>query len=247
MPATALPSDPPPEPLDWRPPPPLRQRIGRAASVPAAAAAVVFVAIVLVSIATVWLRPHAIGADDGRGSESTLLSEQPGSASGAAADDAPAEAAAEPLQAGSVFVHVVGEVHEPGVYELEAGSRVSAALDAAGGSTEAAVLSGINLARVLADGEQIVVPDAEGAAAAAMAAAPAAPGAGSGSSPGSPVNLNTADAAALETLPRVGPALAARIIDWRNVNGRFASVEQLLDVSGIGQKTFEQLRELVTV
>ncbi len=245
MPATALPSDPPPEPLDWRPPPTLRQRLRRAAGVPAAAAAVVFVAIVLVSIATVWLRPHAIGADDGRGSESALLSEQPGSASGAAADDAPAPDAAEPLQSGSVFVHVVGEVHEPGVYELEAGSRVSAALDAAGGSTETAVLSGINLARVLADGEQIVVPDTEGAAAAA--ATPAAPGAGSGSSSGSPVNLNTADAAALETLPRVGPALAARIIDWRSVNGRFASVEQLLDVSGIGQKTFEQLRELVTV
>ena len=245
MPATALPSDPPPEPLEWRPPPTLRQRLRRAAGVPAAAAAVVFVAIVLVSVATVWLWPHAIAADEGRGSESALFSEQPGAASGAASNGAPAEAAAEPLQAGSVFVHVVGEVREPGVYELEAGSRVSAALDAAGGSTEAAVLSGINLARVLADGEQIVVPDAESAA--ATTTTPAAPGAGSGSSPGSPVNLNTADAAALETLPRVGPALAARIIDWRNVNGRFASVEQLLDVSGIGQKTFEQLRELVTV
>lgn len=245
MPATALPSDPPPEPLEWRPPPTLRQRLRRAAGVPAAAAAVVFVAIVLVSVATVWLRPHAIAADEGRGSESALFSEQPGATSGAASDGAPAEAAAAPLQAGSVFVHVVGEVREPGVYELEAGSRVSAALDAAGGSTEAAVLSGINLARVLADGEQIVVPDAESAAAAATTSA--APGAGSGSSPGSPVNLNTADAAALETLPRVGPALAARIIDWRSVNGRFASVEQLLDVSGIGQKTFEQLRELVTV
>ena len=245
MPATALPSDPPPEPLEWRPPPTLRQRLRRAAGVPAAAAAVVFVAIVLVSVTTVWLRPHAIAADEGRGSESALFSEQPGATSGAASDGAPAEAAAAPLQAGSVFVHVVGEVREPGVYELEAGSRVSAALDAAGGSTEAAVLSGINLARVLADGEQIVVPDAESAAAAATTSA--APGAGSGSSPGSPVNLNTADAAALETLPRVGPALAARIIDWRSVNGRFASVEQLLDVSGIGQKTFEQLRELVTV
>ena len=245
MPATALPSDPPPEPLEWRPPPTLRQRLRRAAGVPAAAAAVVFVAIVLVSVATVWLRPHAIAADEGRGSESALFSEQLGAASGAASDGAPAEAAAGALQAGSVFVHVVGEVREPGVYELEAGSRVSAALDAAGGSTEAAVLSGINLARVLADGEQIVVPDAESAAAATTT--PAAPGAGSGSSPGLPVNLNTADAAALETLPRVGPALAARIIDWRSVNGRFASVEQLLDVSGIGQKTFEQLRELVTV
>lgn len=242
MPASPLLSAPPPEPLDWRSPT-LRQRLRRAAGVPAAAAAVLFVAIVLAAITTVWLRPHAIESEEGQDSEPALLSEQSDLASGTASDNPPSAGAAELLQAGSIFVHVVGEVHEPGVYELEAGSRMSAAIDAAGGSTEAAVLSGINLARLLADGEQIVVPDAERAA----AATPSMPGANPGLPRASPVNLNTADAVELERLPRVGPALAARIIDWRSVNGRFASVEQLLNVSGIGQKTFEQLRELVTV
>ena len=61
------------------------------------------------------------------------------------------------------------------------------------------------------------------------------------------VNINTADASALETLPRVGPAMAARIIDWREVNGRFAAIEDLMSVTGIGQKTFDGLKELVTV
>ncbi|MBK0418204.1 ComEA family DNA-binding protein [Leucobacter sp. CSA1] len=161
---------------------------------------------------------------------------------------------------GEVFVHVVGEVNDPGVYELPADARVEAAIDAAGGTTPEAVLSGVNLARVVADGEQILVPDAETAAAAAAGTAPgAAPGGGPGASSEAEagvggaaigtglVNLNTADAAALETLPRVGPALAQRIIDWRGANGGFASVDQLLEVSGIGVKTLEGLRDRVAV
>lgn len=136
-----------------------------------------------------------------------------------------------------VYVHVLGEVQSPGVYQLRDGDRVIDAIAAAGGFTAVADQQGVNLARFVSDGEQIAVP-AQGAA---PSAAPA-PGA-----PGGKVNLNTATSAELETLPRVGPAMAERIIAWRDANGRFTSVDDLLGVTGIGDKTFEALRELVTV
>lgn len=159
---------------------------------------------------------------------------------------------------GPLFVHVVGAVERAGVVELEAGARVSDAIEAAGGASENAVLAGVNLARLVVDGEQLLVPDEEtlaaggtagtggkvnaGAADASAAAAGAAAGAGEPL-----VNLNTADATLLETLPRVGPALAGRIIDWREQNGGFASVDQLLEVTGIGAKTLSGFRDRVTV
>lgn len=132
-----------------------------------------------------------------------------------------------------ILVHVLGAVEDPGLYELAAGARVVDALAAAGGFSAEADRAGINLARVLVDAEQVVVP-AVGAA--------GAPAVDDGL-----VNLNTADATELETLPRVGPALADRIIAWREANGGFRSVEDLLAVTGIGEKTFEGLRALVTV
>lgn len=132
-----------------------------------------------------------------------------------------------------MLVHVLGEVVDPGLYELSEGDRVVDAVAAAGGFTEAAEQGGVNLARPLTDGEQLVVP--------AVGQAPA-PGVVSDGR----VNLNTADQATIETLPRVGPALAARIIAWRDANGGFASVDDLLNVTGIGQKTFDGLRDLVT-
>lgn len=240
--------------------PSLRQRLHRATAVPAIAAAVVFIAVVLVSIATVWLQPHDPDAGDAVAGDAS--EEASGSGGGApqllgdAAAQSPSPSAGEvgagedgPDAPGTVFVHVVGEVRRPGVYELPIGERVAAAIEAAG-ATEAASLSGVNLARRLVDGEQIAVPDADGLVAGvpaeAFAAPPGAtPGAGSGTS--GPIDLNSADAAALETLPRVGPALAQRILLWRQTNGGFSSTEQLLEVSGIGQKTFEQLSPLVTV
>lgn len=136
----------------------------------------------------------------------------------------------------SILVHVLGAVARPGLYELAEGSRVVDALTAAGGFAEDADRGAINLARVLGDAEQVVVP--------VLGAVEGSAGAVAGDGR---VNLNTADAAALDTLPRIGPALAARIIAWREANGGFRSVEDLLDVGGIGSTTLEGLRPLVTV
>lgn len=136
----------------------------------------------------------------------------------------------------ALYVHILGEVSRPGLYELPEGARAVDAVAAAGGFTETADAAGINLARFVSDGEQIVVP----ALGAAVAAAPGVTADGR-------VDLNTADAATLDTLPGVGPATAAKIVAWRERNGRFASIEDLLDVSGIGEAKFEGLRDLVTV
>ena len=156
--------------------------------------------------------------------------------------------------AGRVTVHVVGEVESPGVVTLASGARVDDALEEAGGATDEAELSGVNLARPLVDGEQVVVPGpGETAAPGPGVAAPggAAPGAGTPGAPGTTpdalVNLNTADLATLETLPGVGPVLAQRIIDWRTEHGGFTSVEELGEVSGVGDKTYATLAPEVTV
>lgn len=228
-----------PEALHWSAAPGALQRLRRAAAVPLAAGAVIFVAVVIFAIASVWTRPNVQAA-----SPSDSVAVEHGSATGDAGEASASTGPAletDPERGGSkLVVHVVGEVHAPGVYELEPGSRVSSAIDAAGGSTDQAFLEGVNLARLLVDGEQIIVPDS---AAPVTAGADAA---STGSADGT-VHLNTADLEQLQTLPRVGPALAQRILDWRTANGPFTSIEQLLDVSGIGPKTLEQIREHVTV
>ncbi|WP_336659554.1 ComEA family DNA-binding protein [Leucobacter sp. USHLN153] len=162
-------------------------------------------------------------------------------------------------------VHVVGEVTSPGVVTVEPGARVSDAIAAAGGETKVAALEALNLARAVVDGEQIVVPDAalaeawaSGGNASAGAgvgastgpsgngtAAGGATSAGGGSRSGL-LSLNSATSEDLQTLPRIGPALAQHIVDYREANGGFASVDQLLDVPGIGEKTLDGFRDLVT-
>lgn len=159
-----------------------------------------------------------------------------------AAERAPAtddDAPAAPVAVEVVVLHVVGAVVEPGIVELPLGARVVDAIASAGGPTDDADLAGVNLARVLADGEQLHVPRVG-------EAPPAAPGGAAPAADGR-VNLNTADAAALETLPGVGPAIAARIIAWRDANGPFRSVDELTAVSGIGERTLEGLRDRATV
>lgn len=153
--------------------------------------------------------------------------------------------------AAGVLVHVVGQVRRPGVVRLPAGARVEQALDAAGGATRKADLVRVNLARLVVDGEQIVVPGPgepiAGAAPAPGAGTGTAGGSGAGPSPASPVDLNTASLEQLDGLPGVGPVLAQRIVDWRSQNGRFSTVDELGEVSGIGEKVLERLRPLVRV
>ncbi|WP_349427431.1 helix-hairpin-helix domain-containing protein [Microbacterium sp. LWS13-1.2] len=136
-----------------------------------------------------------------------------------------------------LYVHVSGAVRVPGLYVLPAGARVVDAVAAAGGFADDADRDAVNLARTLDDGEQLPVPREGEAPVGAPAAAPA----------DGRVDLNTADAALLETLPRIGPALAERILAWRDDNGGFTSIEDLLAVPGIGDKMLESLRDLVTV
>ncbi len=144
-----------------------------------------------------------------------------------------------------ITVHVVGEVAGPGVVHLPEGSRVTDAIDAAGGALTTADLKRINLARALGDGEQVHVP-APGESILPGAFRPAVT-ATSRAGSGAPVHLNNASARELESLPGVGPVLAQRIIDWRDAHGRFSSVDELGEVSGIGEKLLVQLTPKVTV
>lgn len=149
--------------------------------------------------------------------------------------------AAPPRSTASV-VHVVGAVHDAGVYRLGAGKRVEDAIARAGGATGGADLQAINLAAKLADGQQIVVPR-KGRASAGAGSAPA--GAGAAASSG-PVNLNSATAEQLDTLDGVGPATAQKILEYRQQHGGFSSVDDLSQIPGIGPKKLEALRAQVT-
>ena len=139
---------------------------------------------------------------------------------------------------GALVVHAAGAVNRPGVYELRAGARVQDLLAAAGGGAPGAQLDRLNLAAPLVDGSQVYVPR-EGEA--------APPGASGSGAPAGPLDLNTATVAQLEELPGVGPATAQAIVAAREELGGFRSVEDLLDVRGIGPAKFEALRDLVTV
>ncbi|MGV0646245.1 helix-hairpin-helix domain-containing protein [Mycolicibacterium sp. XJ879] len=171
----------------------------------------------------------------------------------------PTPSGAPPAAEQPVVVSVVGLVHEPGLVTLDPGARIADALGAAGGPLDGADLLGLNMARRVADGEQIIVgiapapgtPTAMGSsitadnatAAPADASAPADGTAG----PDAVVDLNTATVEQLETLPGIGPVTASAIVAWRETNGPFSSVEQLGDVDGIGPARLEKLRDRVRV
>jgi competence protein ComEA len=157
------------------------------------------------------------------------------------------EQATDAATPASLYVHVSGAVAEPGLYVLGDGARVVDAVAAAGGFAPDADAAAVNLARPVSDGEQLHVPAMGAAPAAGEGGGPASGAGASGGADGGRVDLNTADVAALDTLPRIGPAIAQRIVDWREANGRFTAVEDLLAVPGIGDKMLEALRELVTV
>ena len=149
--------------------------------------------------------------------------------------------AAVPAALATVTVHVVGEVRHPGVYRLPGGSRAADAVAAAGGLLGPADQTAVNLARVVADGEQIAVPR-EGETGLVGAATAGSAGA---ARPGK-IDLNTAGEAQLDTLPGVGPATAAKIVSDRTENGPFRTVDDLLRVPGIGPSKFDALKDLVT-
>lgn len=149
-------------------------------------------------------------------------------------------------EAATVTVDVTGKVRRPGIAVLEAGSRVVDALEAAGGARPGVDLAGLNLARVLVDGEQVVVGGAPVAAPAPAVAPGAVPGPEAGA-PVATVSLNTATQAELEALPEVGPVTAQAILAWRQEHGGFTSVQELLEVDGIGDATLAQIAPHVTL
>ena len=153
---------------------------------------------------------------------------------------------APPPDSAPMVVSVSGKVARPGLVQVQSGARVADAVAAAGGALPGTDLSGLNLARRLADGEQVAVGVPPAPDPAGLAAEPG-PTASPGQAPAAKVDLNTATAAQLDALPGVGPVTAQRIIEWRVRNGRFSKVEQLREVEGIGERRFAQLRQLVTV
>jgi competence protein ComEA len=143
-----------------------------------------------------------------------------------------------------VIVHVAGAVRSPGVYELTEGERVADAIEAAGGPRRGADLGSLNLAEVVTDGTKVdVVRKGSAPVAGPTPAAPATPGAPAAAM----VDINTADQVALETIPGIGPVKAAAILQFRTESGSFTSVEQLLEVTGIGPATLEAIRPYVTL
>ncbi|MGM7420966.1 helix-hairpin-helix domain-containing protein [Cellulosimicrobium sp. CpK407] len=219
-------------------------------------AAAALVVVLLLAAGVVVLRSSAGGVTPvapldaaptgGSSTEAAVTSsDADGTAGGAApagAGDEDASAASEGVPSGGVVVHVVGQVVAPGLVTVAADARVADALDAAGGATAEADLAALNLARTVTDGEQIVVPRPGEAVPAAGSAPPSGGSAADGT-----VDLNTADAAALDALPGIGPVLAERIVAWREENGPFTTVDELGEVSGIGPAVLADVRDLVRV
>ncbi len=225
----------------WESVEPKLREIAKRAGLGSAPTSVIVVALLLCVFACGWAvwrwwpAQPSLPSATGQVVESVLPS--------APADVAPAN------EVTSLIVHVAGAVFRPGVFQLTAGARVVDAVEAAGGALPDAVLDGVNLARPLTDGEQIIVPDKESYSAPAVSAGALAGGGGgaAGAKGGPLINVNTADQTALQTLPGIGPATATKIVADREANGPYATADDLRRVSGIGEKKLEAIRDLVTV
>ncbi len=147
-----------------------------------------------------------------------------------------------PGEQGTILVSIEGEVEQPGEYEVLAGSRLSNLITEAGGFTEEANTTGLNMAGRLADGDHVIVPRMD---------QPQEPDESNGAINSTPVvgliNINTATVGELDQLPGIGPVLAQRIIDFREFNGPFTSIDQLEEVSGISDAVVDALRDFVTI
>ena len=245
----------------------LARRAGMAGVPPVAVAAVGVVLAVSVLGATWrwWPRGEPTGMSPGiaRADTGSTGAKASGPTSGAASPSIAAGKRGTDAPGSSlVTVHVVGAVLHPGVYEVPSGARVQDAVNAAGGMAGNAAQASINLARPLADGEQISIPTEDEyekatAGASTLSGSGASngavgPGGASAENPGAPsagtiVDINTADASALDALPGVGPSTAAKIVADREANGPFASPDDLGRVSGIGPKKLEALRDFIRV
>ena len=202
--------------------------------------------------------PVSAGSDEGPGAEHASSEADPPPDAGdtvapRAPDPASATHQAPAPRPARLLVHVAGHVASPGVVDLPPGSRVIDAVEAAGGFGPEADQGALNLARPVVDGEQVWVGrPGESPPAGAVSSGPGMPSPPTSGTvtPGSPaalVDLNAADQAALEELPGIGPVTAGHILAWRQAHGRFTAVDELLEVSGIGERTLAQLEPLVTV
>ncbi|MFC9918893.1 helix-hairpin-helix domain-containing protein [Agromyces binzhouensis] len=227
------------------PPDPLARLDGARARPRSRVAVGAAVVLFVVAVAVSAMLSFGAGGGGSQGEVARVEADGAGSAApgaGARADgDPPATGATGAMP--TILVHVLGAVAEPGIVELRAGARVVDAIGAAGGLVGDADPGGVNLARVLVDGEQFVVPREGEVPPPAAGSADGSTLAGSGGR----VSINGADAAALDTLPRIGPALAQRIIDWRESNGPFTDVSQLMEVAGIGDAVYSGLVDLVSL
>ena len=145
----------------------------------------------------------------------------------------PSSSSSQDVKSPSIYIHVAGAVRKPGIYQLDSGSRVFDAVLLAGGFTNKANQTSVNMARILNDGEQLLVSSGSSNAQVQQES--------------SLISLNQASSSQLEDLPGVGPALAGRMVDWRTANGGFKSKEDLLNVAGIGDKLFAAVKDLVTL
>lgn len=173
-----------------------------------------------------------------------------------AAGEQQASPAASRAETAEVTVYVTGAVQKPGLVTVPEGTRIAAAVEACGGLLPTAASESINLAQVLKDGQQITVPERQQLAAQAVsgAASGATPGAAQakaaaagGAASSGLVNINTADEKLLDTLPGIGPAMAKRIIEYRETQGPFTAIEELKRVKGIGEAKFAKLKDKVCI
>lgn len=218
------------------------------------------VGLVVLAIGARFLFSHSSTPDAAGVPLAGLASASPGAGADPAAGPAGAApgTSPSPSSAAAIVVDVVGAVARPGVYTLQTGARVCDAVDMAGGATANAQLAAVNMAAKLVDGQQIAIPE-KGQTGRAGASAQAAggpgqdgsgstqPGAAGSSAAGAPVNLNTATLEQLDTLQGVGPSTAQKIVDYREANGGFKSIEELNNVAGIGEVRFQSLKDQVTV
>ncbi len=208
--------------------------------------------------ATDGLRGGNVAAE----AEGSHIEADPGEGGRNEVEEGPTPADAGEPSALTVFVHVTGQVVSPGLYELPMNARVYDAIEAAGGPTDSADTDAINLASPLIDGQQLLVPKPgelpppmdtangqalDGQASQDSTAASVNPTGAGAASGGGRVNINTATAEQLDTLPGVGPAIAQRIIEFRETHGGFTTVTDLRSVSGIGPAMMSKLQDLVTV